>query len=272
MFNAGMRALFSTEEAGMKALFGTEQEQLTGGSGFGRRSDEEPRRPKFLPPNTQRETDWTKAAPLIKDNSDEEKDDEEEEAKLKKKKKTTKTCRSQKPKPKKKENRRGSSSSNNSDDGDDDGVSDTDIVKSILGVMAKDMCEKLALVPGGALTPQSMEFMQDAAKEIIQRQCELLSDLTVEQHKEICHWLVSEVDKLNSKFEADLDFESFSTDLGELMEIRVDSLNEVQAKSQAWKEELRAKKAKGSTAKTHMQAKRAQPQPAGPQRQAFGAG
>ena len=87
--------------------------------------------------------------------------------------------------------------------------------------------------------------MQEAAQEIIQRQCELLYDPTVEQHKEICHWLVSEVDKLNSKFEEDLDFESFSKDLGDLMSVGVDTLNENRAKSLAWKEELKSKKEKG---------------------------
>ena len=87
------------------------------------------------------------------------------------------------------------------------------------------MKETLRMVPGGEFTEESIEFMKQSAQLIIQQQCELLYDLSKQIHKEICREIVSEVNRLNVRFEQDLNWEQFSAELGDLMERSVDALN-----------------------------------------------
>ena len=67
--------------------------------------------------------------------------------------------------------------------------------------------------------------MQETAKKVIKKQCELLQDSRDQVHKEIIAEVVAEVDRLNGRLASDYDFQTFSHDPGNLMERAVDALN-----------------------------------------------
>ena len=100
-----------------------------------------------------------------------------------------------------------------------------DMIGALIRAITRDMHNKLSMAPGGELTPESLAFVQQTAKEVIERQCELLQDSTDQVHKGIIADIAAEVDRLNRKLASNYDFRTFSQDLADLMDQAVDVLN-----------------------------------------------
>ena len=69
------------------------------------------------------------------------------------------------------------------------------LIENLVDAVSQQMRQTLALAPGGEFTPESIEFVQQAAQRVIEGQCELLRTSTQQLHKDIVAQVVLSVNR-----------------------------------------------------------------------------
>ena len=106
-----------------------------------------------------------------------------------------------------------------------------DFIHALVPAVTEDMQMKLSMAPGGALTAQSPEFIQEAAAGAIAEQVKLLQDSSVKSCDNIIATLAADIDRHNEKLISEQRVKAFINAVMILLEKVVDSLNAIGAMS-----------------------------------------